>query len=195
MRTILLPVLFTAILMTTSSGFARQGQVELLFSLKEKNRFLAEVEYSKQDDGREHCALHKRAYDPDISITLIVPGDRNEVAVIGLHLTSGLFGWEEPPESEAFRFYFVKRDGTPTENSALGVWNFPIREINRNDGLISYVLAQRVDGFWGLARDWYDSAAVFVTNEEGQDVTSMTLFRSQEIIQALADCWSGTEGE
>ena len=51
-----------------------------------------------------------------------------------------------------------------------------------------------IDTFWDFARDWYDSAAVYVTNEIGEDVTSMTLHKGEEGMRALADCWSGTQG-
>lgn len=171
-----------------------EAQVELLYSEKVKGRFRAEVEYSKQPDGREFCQLTAMDYNSETSLSLTVPGDRNSTAFIVLSLPKNLLGLGATADVHELNFEFVE-GGEPTTNSRMGIWSFRVREKIPSRRFVGHMVALRVDDLWGFAKDWYSTSAVFVTDEVGDDVASLTLYRSEEVIQNFADCWSRTEGD
>lgn len=182
-----------AAVVIVNSAIAQEIEKRVVYEESDRDYFAVDVQYSRQADGREHCSLALLDRQSENVLSLIVPGSKSEVAIIIFAVPNGLFGLGQPHEAQSLVFNFVDQSGEKTQNSALGYWNFNVEEVQSTSHTVSHVLFSRVDDLWGFARDWHDSAAVFVQNESGEDMGSMTLHRAEEGLEALAECWSGTE--
>lgn len=187
-------MLHLGLLMLMFPATALEAKVDLLYSEKVEGRFRADVEYKKKSDGREFCEVTMMDYNGDASLSLIVPGERSSTAFIMLSLPKSLLGLKGNAKLDGLNFEFVE-GGKPTKNSVMGTWNFRVRDTASSKRFVSHLLTLRVDDLWGFARDWHDTSAVFVTDEVGKDVVSLTLYRSEEVMQNFADCWSLTAGD
>lgn len=174
-------------------AIAQGTETRILYEDSEKDYFEIDVEYSKQADGREHCSLALMDRQSENVLSLLVPGSRSEPAFIIFSVPSGFLGLGKAPESHSLVFEFVDENGEKTQSSALGHWDYAVEEVNSTSNTVSHLLLSRVDDLWGFARDWHGSAAVFVENESGEEVGSLTLHRAKEGMEVLADCWANTK--
>lgn len=191
MKMLLLSVI--AAVTIANTAVAQNAEKTVVYEDSRGDYFTIDVQYSKQIDGREHCTLLLLDRQSENTLTLIVPGSRSEVGVILFTVPNRFFGLLKVPEAQSLVFEFLDENGETTSNSALGYWDFRVEEVKTSSGTMSHVLLTRVDDLWAFARDWYDSSAVLVENGSGEDMGIMTLHRSKEGVQALADCWSGTK--
>ena len=189
----MLILLVIAAVTIANQVIAQDAEEIVVYEDSRGDYFRIDVQYSKQPDGRESCTLILLDRQTETVLSLIVPGSRSEVGFITFTAPNGFFGFFKPPESQSLAFEFLDENGETTMNSALGYWDFSVEEVIQSPNTVSYLLLSGVDDLWAFARDWYDSSAVFVENGSGEDLGSMTLHRSKEGMQALADCWSGTK--
>lgn len=188
-----LRILAIAAVAIANPAIAQDVEKTVVYEDSRRNYFRVDVQYSEQTDGREHCILTLLDRQTETVLSLIVPGSRSEVGFITFAVPDRLFGLFKAPEAQSLVFEFSDENGETTSNSALGYWDFRVEEAKPSSRTVTYLLLTGVDDLWGFARDWYDSSAVFVENGSGEDLGSMTLHRSKEGVQALADCWSGTK--
>lgn len=191
MKTSVLSVI--AAVAIANPSIAQEAVKKMVYEASDRDYFRIDVEYSMQADGREHCTLVLLDRQSETVLTMGVPGSRNENAYIILGVPNGSFGIGKPNEAQSLVFEFLDQNGEKTSNSVLGYWNYSVEEVIPTANIVSHLLLSRVDDLWGFARDWHASAAVFVENEAGETMASMTLHRAEEGVKALADCWSDTK--